>query len=450
MRLKNYNIYNFSSIPQLNNLDPKLLREMEVVSHILPFKSNNYIVEKLIDWNNIPEDPIFNINFYNKGMLKEEYYDMVSYYLNKENSKEQLANLIYKIRQELNPHPSGQIQYNLPELNGVKLKGMQHKYKETVLFFPIHGQTCHAYCTFCFRWPQFTSDMFLKIGMKNVELLIEYLKQHPEVTDILITGGDPMVMTARHLSQYINAIINARLQSIKTIRIGTKSLSYWPYRYISDPDSAKILSIFKKIVKKGYHLALMANFNHPRELQTEAVKKAIHNILKTGAVIRTQSPLLNHVNADPDVWIELWKQQIHLGMIPYYMFIPRDTGAQKYFAVPLVKAWDIFSEAYSHVSGICRTVRGPVMSANPGKIAIMGVSKIFDEKVITLNFIQGRNITWVNKPFFAKYDKNALWLSDLKPSFGEKEFFFERSFRNLLLDSKFKIADRADYSSLCS
>jgi hypothetical protein len=107
------------------------------------------------------------------------------------------------------------------------------------------------------------------------------------------------------------------------------------------------------------------------------------------------------------------------------MFVARDTGAQHYFAVPLVRAWEIFREAYQRVSGLCRTVRGPSMSANPGKVQVLGVGDVGTEKVMELRFVQGRNPDWVHRPFFAQFDDQATWLNELKPAFGDKQFFFE-------------------------
>lgn len=121
----------------------------------------------------------------------------------------------------------------------------------------------------------------------------------------------------------------------------------------------------------------------------------------------------------------MWRKQVHMGMVPYYMFIARDTGAQHYFGVPLVEAWKIFKDAISNVSGLARTVRGPSMSAAPGKIAVSGVSEINKEKVIVLNMLQAKNPDLVDIPFFAKYDENAQWIDELKPTFSEK-FLFEK------------------------
>ena len=89
-----------------------------------------------------------------------------------------------------------------------------------------------------------------------------------------------------------------------------------------------------------------------------------------------------------------------------------------------VKAYEIFKDAVKNVSGLARTVRGPSMSATPGKVQIDGVSEVNGKKVIVARMLQGRNPDWVNKPFFAEYDENAIWLDDLKPAF-ENKFFFE-------------------------
>jgi KamA family protein len=330
-----------------------------------------------------------------------------------------------QIRMELNPHPAGQLNHNVPIYHSEKLHGMQHKYQQTVLFFPSQGQTCYAYCSFCFRWPQFIGMSALKFASREVALLIEYLQSHTEITDVLFTGGDPLIMSVRNLSSYLEPLIQADIPHLRRIRIGTKAFSYWPYKFLTETEGDQLIALFKKVVQTGKHLAIMAHFNHPRELAPQLVKDAIQRVRETGAEIRTQSPLVAHINDQPEVWANLWNTQVDLGCIPYYMFVARDTGAQHYFAVPLIQAWKIFQAAYQGVSGLCRTVRGPSMSTNPGKIQVLGISEIKGQRVIELRFLQGRNPDWVQRPFFAEYDEKAIWLNELKPAFGEKRFFFE-------------------------
>ncbi len=423
--LKSYTLANFRNLSQIQNFSEQTQFEIEVVGNVLPFKANNYVVEQLIDWNNIPNDPMYVLTFPQKGMLKPEHFEKMSTILKNNSDKKEIANAANEIRLQLNPHPAGQMELNVPTLkDGTKLYGMQHKYKETCLFFPSQSQTCHAYCSFCFRWPQFVGMDEMKFAMKEGEQLVQYLIEHPEITDVLFTGGDPMIMKAKIFSKYIETLIDAKLPNLKTIRIGTKSLSYWPYKFLTDDDSEQMLDVFRNVTKNGIHLAFMAHFNHLTELSTDSVKKAIKEVRSTGAQIRTQSPLLAHINDDADMWAQMWTKQIQLGCIPYYMFVVRDTGAQHYFGVSLTKAHEIFRAAYKKVSGLGRTVRGPSMSATPGKVLVDGVATVMGEKVFTLRFLQGRNPDWVQRPFFAKYDENAIWLDELKPAFEEK-FFFE-------------------------
>lgn len=427
--MKQYTLSNYNEIKQFGKLTADQKEAIEVVGRLLLFKTNSYVVNELIDWDNIPDDPIFTLNFPRAEMVEPTQYAKVKSLLGASLDKKELADAVNKIRLELNPNPSGQ-DHNIPTIGGVKLNGVQHKYRETVLFFPSKGQTCHAYCTFCFRWPQFSGMQDFKFAMREAELLFQYLREHERVTDILFTGGDPMTMTASNLAQYIEPLLADDMQHIQTIRIGTKSLAYWPYRYLTDNDSDDLMRLFERVVKAGKNLAFMAHFNHPTELKTEAVAKAISRLRSTGAQIRTQSPVLKHINDDYMVWAEMWRKQVNLNCIPYYMFVERDTGAKTFFELPLEQCWNIFREAYQRVSGVCRTVRGPSMSATPGKIQLLGVSEVRGEKVFVLRFLQGRNPEWVARPFFAKYDPNVTWFSSLKPAFGEEKFFFEDEMTN--------------------
>ncbi|NPD90635.1 MAG: 4Fe-4S cluster-binding domain-containing protein [Asgard group archaeon] len=430
-RFKVFTRSTIDKISKLHNLNHRLINEMKIVAHVLPFKVNNYVLDNLIDWNEVPNDPIFRLVFPQKNMLIPKHFRKMKKALKSE-SKKIIKSTAKEIRMELNPYPAGQISYNVPTFQRKKLNGVQHKYRETALLFPRSGQTCHAYCTFCFRWSQFVSLKTKdKFGVKSVDNFIAYLQENPEITDVLITGGDPMIMCFNRLVRFIQPIVNAEIPHLRTIRIGSKSLTYWPMRYIDDPDSDYVLGLFSNITDKGLNLCFMAHINHYQEMESFYFKMAVEEIKKTGAQILTQTPLLNQINASSDILAKMWKLQIDYNMVPYYLFIARDTGAQHYFSVPLVKAWEIFSKAYTKVSGICRTIRGPSMSCSPGKVNVLGPTKINGEKVLALSFIQGRNPSWVNKPFFAKYNPKAIWLSDLEPAFDE-QFFFEKDYDKFL------------------
>jgi len=435
-QMRFYGLRDLSKISQFQNISKDDLFATQVVSHVLPFRTNNYLVEELIDWDNAPNDPIYQLTFPQKEMLEDQHFDQMADLIKQDADKDKINALANKIRFELNPHPAGQMTANVPLMgdNDEPVQGLQHKYKETALVFPSAGQTCHAYCTFCFRWAQFVGVNDLKFATDESNRFQKYLKEHKEITDVLFTGGDPMVMTLKKLEIFLKPLLEPEFEHIQNIRIGTKSVAYWPYKFVTDKDADGVLRLFEEIVDSGKHLAIMGHYNHWVELSTPVAQEATKRIRRTGAEIRAQSPLVKHVNDSSEVWAKLWKDEVKNGIIPYYMFIERDTGAKNYFEIPLHKAYHIFRDAYKTVSGLARTVRGPSMSALPGKVRVEGISEINGEKVFVLNFLQARNPEWVRRPFFAKYDEKATWLNLLKPAFGEKKFFYQDELKQILIE----------------
>ncbi|GLW63828.1 KamA family radical SAM protein [Actinomadura rubrobrunea] len=393
------------------------------VATVLPFRTNAYVIEELIDWDAAPDDPIYRLVFPQPDMLPADDVAHLSDLLRRGAPKAEIDAAAHAIRVRLNPHPAGQMELNIPSFGDGKIPGLQHKYDETVLYFPKQGQTCHAYCTYCFRWAQFIGEPDLKMAGDDALQLRDYVKAHPEVTSVLFTGGDAMIMGEPVLRRYIEPLLE--LEQLESIRIGTKALAYWPQKFVTDPDADDMLRLFERVVEAGKNLAFQAHFSHPRELEPLVVTEAVRRIRDTGAVIRTQAPLIRTINDDAKTWETMWRAQTRMGMVPYYMFVERDTGPQDYFAVPLARAVDIFRDAYKNVAGVSRTVRGPSMSATPGKVCVDGVVEVAGQKVFALHFIQCRDAELVNRPFFAQYDPEAVWLDDLKPAFADR-FPFER------------------------
>ena len=398
--------------------------EVRAVATVLPFRTNSYVLDELIDWSAVPYDPIYRLVFPQPDMLPRADVEHLAALLADGAPNSELKAKAHEVRMRLNPHPAGQLVLNAPSLDGEVLPGLQHKYPETVLFFPKQGQTCHAYCTYCFRWAQFVDEPELKMATDHIDTLVDYLHRHHEVTSVLITGGDPMIMNSSVLRRYIEPLLDPSLEHIESIRIGTKSLGYWPQRYVTDNDADETLRLFEEVRATGRVLAMMSHYSHPRELSTPVAARAIQRVRDTGAVIRTQAPLIRTVNDDVATWQDMWRAQVRSGMVPYYMFVERDTGPQDYFAVPLARAYEIFRDAYAGVSGLCRSVRGPSMSATPGKVAVDGVAEVAGEQVFVLRMLQARDPSLVGRPFFARYDPKAVWLTDLTPAFADR-FPFE-------------------------
>ena len=401
------------------NLSPKEISDLKLLTRIFPFKVSRYVLEELIDWKDKDSDPIYRLTFPQHNMLTEDNWDL----LKSAKSGEEQKQIIKKIRKELNPHPDGQTD-NIPKIGKRTFDGIQHKYKETVLFFPSQGQTCHSFCTYCFRWAQFVNLDEHKFRSKDQSDLFDYLSQKKEVTDILFTGGDPMFMSNEILFSYLDVIMKPQLDHIINIRIGTKALSFYPQRFLGEEGDI-LLTKLRSIRRAGKNIALMAHFSHPVELSTEKVQEAIRRLRNHGVVIRSQAPLIKGINNDAETWRNMWKDSVSLGIVPYYMFVERDTGAHDYFSIPLYQAYQIFTEAFSKVSGLAKTVRGPSMSAKPGKVLVVGITGRGDEKKFILKFIQARNPLLVNKPFFAKFSDEATWLDELEVESPMKEMILD-------------------------
>jgi L-lysine 2,3-aminomutase len=274
---------------------------------VFPFKASPYYVDELIDWEaeDVRKDPFYRLVFPTLDMLSDEHRNKLEAAY-EEGDPKNLIKTVEEIRSDLNPHPAGQQTLNAPRDDS--LTGVQHKYSETVLVFPAAGQTCHAYCTYCFRWAQFIGDDELRFAQKEASSLFEYLRQHEEVSDILMTGGDPMVMKTRSLAQYLEPLTDPNfLPHIKNIRIGTRSLSFWPQCFTTDDDADEVIQLLRRVREEGgRHVAIMAHLSHVRELSTDKVKAAVTRLQKEAfATIRSQSPVMRGINDDAQVWAEV-------------------------------------------------------------------------------------------------------------------------------------------------
>ncbi|MGW3571393.1 KamA family radical SAM protein [Streptomyces sp. NPDC000941] len=401
--------------------DANLAHEVEVVSRVLPFKVSHHVIDHLVDWQSAPDDPLYRLVFPHRDMLDPGHFGAVERALG---DPPALRAVVAGIRGELNPHPGDQLTRNIPHHEGAELSGVQHKYAQTALVFPRHGQTCHAYCSYCFRWAQFVGDPQLRMADDGPQHVIRYLRAHPEVTDVLFTGGDPLVMHSARLKPYVDALLEPGLEHVTTVRIGTKALSFHPARLVTDPDAAGMLRLLESVVRAGRSLAVMVHVSHPRELRPDVTRRAVAALHGIGAQLWSQAPVVRHVNDDPRVWADAWRAQLALGIHPYYVFVERDTGARRYFGLPLRRVHEIYRDAVATVSGLGRTARGPVMSTAEGKVVVDGVAELPGGPAFVLRFLQARVPDLVGRPFHARFDPTAQWWSDLAPFSPYDRAFF--------------------------
>ena len=127
-KYKLYSRKNIDQIMRLKNLPKELLVATKTVSTVLPFRVNNYIIDVLIDWNNIPHDPLYQLTFPQPEMLDKQDFKQMNELLMKKASEKDILTTARKIQMSMNPHPAGQMELNAPEENGKTIRGMQHKY----------------------------------------------------------------------------------------------------------------------------------------------------------------------------------------------------------------------------------------------------------------------------------------------------------------------------------
>ncbi|WP_320775674.1 lysine 2,3-aminomutase [Streptomyces sp. CRN 30] len=384
---------------------------VERFSMVLPFRVNEYVLSELIDWSDIPDDPVFQLVFPQRGMLPAAGERALDRVVGRAASDPVRRETVRRVRESLNPHPGGQRELNVPRLDGTALAGVQHKYRETVLYFPAQGQSCHAYCTYCFRWAQFVDEEDLRFAARGPDRLVAYLRGRPEVSDVLVTGGDPLMMSAALLRRHLEPFLG--VESVRTLRLGTKAVAYWPGRFVTDRDGDEVLRFFERVTATGRTLAVMAHFSHARELSTDTARRALARVRSTGAVVYCQAPLIAHVNDSVAAWRDLWRAESAAGAVPYYMFVARDTGPHRYFEVPLARAARLFREAYRQSPGLARTVRGPVLSAAAGKIMIDGELELPQGRFFQCRLVQARDPALTGRPFLVPYSDSAAWVDGL-------------------------------------
>lgn len=391
------------------------------MSAVLPFRVNSYVVEDLIEWADVPDDPIFRLTFPQREMLEPEDFARIDGLLRRDAPEAEVERAAGEIRLRLNPHPGGQRELNVPVLDGRPLAGVQHKYADTVLYFPAEGQTCHAYCGYCFRWAQFVGEAETRFASRDPRPAADYVRRHDTVTDVLFTGGDPLIARTSVLRRHLEPFLAPDLEAVN-IRLGTKAPAYWPHRFLGEPDADDLLRLFEEVVARGRHLTVVAHYSHPRELETDPARAALRRILATGAVVRCQAPIVRHVNDSAATWAELWGHQVRLGAVPYYAFVERDTGPRRYFELPLARALEIFTDASRAVSGLARTVRGPVMSATLGKVLLEGTADVGGRRAFVLKLIRARDLADEGAVRLARHDPDATWLDQLEPLEGGELF----------------------------
>lgn len=427
-------------ILQQNGIEIGHIVEREFFIDVYRFMATKHILNA-IDWHNFEKDSLFQLVFPQPGMI---YQEEVKLYADSKTDQEREA-VVVAYQKKTNPHDGKQM-LNKPWFKNEDghleiLEGSQHKYPPVQLIFDKTTQNCFAFCSYCFRHAQVRGDedMFVQ---EEVSQLHQYLRLHPEISDILITGGDAGYITYERLLEYtIPLIEDPELMHIKTLRLGTRALTFHPEMILTNKYK-KILDLFEKIHDNGLQVVWMAHFSTPRELLNPGTIAAIRRLKQHGVTVKSQSPIMNHIslfsdeNGKVDVdrsaqnWIDLGNVFAMLGVGFHSMYCARPTGEHHYFTAPLAEIDKVFSKVYRELASINRPSRYITMTSSAGKTSLMGTAIVNGEKVFVLKFNEARSMQWMDRVYLAKYDEKENTIEKLKP-FDTPKYFYENELHEI-------------------
>lgn len=323
---------------------------------------------------------------------------ITKYYLSlidREDPEDPIARMCIPSTEELAPGGSFDTS---GELDNTIEGGIQHKYRATALI--LSSNVCSMYCRYCFRKRLVgLSDSELN---KQVDDARDYIGSHPEITNVLISGGDSLMNPTHIIARYLEELCS--IDTLDFIRFGTRTPVTFPQRIYKDPE---LLDLFEEYARKK-PIYFSTQFNHPRELTEEALL-SIHLLQERGIQVRNQTVLLRGVNDDAETMNQLLEQLVQSKIIPYYIFQCRPvTGVKGHFQVPLAEGVRIVDRAKNMQSGLGKSVHF-CMSHPLGKIEILGKNT---DGEMTFKFHQSKYPENESRIFTAPLTDQDTWLDE--------------------------------------
>jgi len=354
-------IRDLQQIPQLSSEEKEKLK---AVSDKYAFRANDYYLD-LIDWSD-KHDPIRHLIIPHENELTDWGH------LDASN-----------------------------EAAHTKARGVQHKYKDTVIL--LCNEVCGSYCRYCFRKRLFMNEN-TEVTI-NIDEGLKYISENPGVTNVLLTGGDPLLLSTNRLTMILEEL--RKIRHVQIIRIGSKMPAFDPWRILDDEN---LLDTFERVSHSDKRLYLMMHFDHPREL-TEPAIAGIDKLIKRGVICCNQCPIIKGVNDNTDTLTELFRLLSYAGCPPYYVFQGRPTKGNEPYEVPIARGYKLIQDAIKRSSGLAARGRF-VMSHATGKIEISGL----DEKYIYMKYLRAHHPENIGKTMRFHRDDTAYWLDQLKSS----------------------------------
>lgn len=279
------------------------------------------------------------------------------------------------------------------------IDGLQHKYRQTTLL--LSTNLCAMYCRHCFRKRLVgLSDEEI---MKHFDQMVGYIKNHHEVNNVLITGGDALLNSNRVLEYYLKTLV--QFEHIDFIRFGSRLPVTFPMRVSQDDELLALL----KHYNQQKRLYVITQFNHPNEITPQA-KAAVDALLDCGIIVSNQTVLLKGVNDNSDTLAKLMSSLSRIGVIPYYVFQCRPvTSVKNLFQVPLKQGAVVIDETRSKLNGLAKRFRY-AMSHPTGKIEILG--QLGEETLF--KYHQAKYPEDNNRIFTLPLADDVCWLDEIK------------------------------------
>lgn len=237
------------------------------------------------------------------------------------------------------------------------VEGIVHRYPDRVLLKVVH--VCPVYCRFCFR-----REMVGPLGDGNLppaqlEAALGYIRSHSEIWEVILTGGDPLILSPRRLREIMTAL--AAIPHVKIVRIHSRVPAVDPARI-----SGELIDALKASGKTIY-VALHAN--HPREM-SKTVRDACARLVDAGIAMVSQSVLLKGINDDPDVLAELMRAFVEARVKPYYLHHPDMAPGTGHFRLSITEGQAIMQTLRSKVSGLCIPTYILDLPGGHGKVSV--------------------------------------------------------------------------------
>ncbi|PNX50726.1 MAG: lysine 2,3-aminomutase [Thermoplasmata archaeon M9B2D] len=278
-------------------------------------------------------------------------------------------------------------------------QGLQHKYQQTAVILATNE--CAMYCRHCFRKRLVGLDT--DETLRDLGRAVEYIRNHREINNVLITGGDPLILPNERIEGFLKAF--TEIEHLDFIRFGTRVPVTFPQRITEDRELLGMLSDYSDR-KRIY---FVTQYNHPKEITDESYD-AIQGISKAGITISNQTVLLKDVNDSPDVMVKLQRSLVEIGVVPYYIFQCRPVKrVKKHFQVPLYDGCKIMNKTRALLDGHSKRFRF-IMSHPTGKIEILG---IHNEQFL-FRYHQAKDLKDYGRFFSRRVSKTATWLDEME------------------------------------